>query len=429
MPRESLPTIWESSAELEAAYRFLRNPRTEFAALMEPVQQSAREMALEEGRVLVLHDTTDVTCPAAEPDEVGFLPTSKAGFYVHHALCVSAASPTKPMGMLWSHVYGRAQRSQGRSRRALCGPELAKLEDRESDRWLEGASEAHVWTLGCTEVVHVMDREADSFRVFEHMSELGANFVIRVRHDRITEDGPLSEVLSAAPVRLRREVELSPRKGKRMPRYTHEARRARTAELVVRCASVEIEPPRYLADSPPVRVNVLQVLEENPPEGEKPVAWVLATTLPIKTRADIERIIDIYRARWGVEEMHKALKTGCMLEKRQLESFESITTLLALSYPVACELLRLRARTRTEDVPATALFRPSLIACLRAHPSARRLSSAPTGRQVLEVIAGLGGHQKANGPPGWKTLATGYTKILAFEAGWLAAIASQTCDQ
>src|SRR5690606_21950155 len=72
MPRESLPTVWESSAELEAAYRFLRNPRTEFAALMEPVQQSAREMALEEGRVLVLHDTTDVSCPAAEPDEVGF---------------------------------------------------------------------------------------------------------------------------------------------------------------------------------------------------------------------------------------------------------------------------------------------------------------------------------------------------------------------
>jgi hypothetical protein len=44
---------------------------------------------------------------------------------------------------------------------------------------------------------------------------------------------------------------------------------------------------------------------------------------------------------------------------------------------------------------------------------------------VLEVIAALGGHQKHNGPPGWESLAAGYMKLLDFERGWVAALASR----
>jgi hypothetical protein len=170
---------------------------------------------------------------------------------------------------------------------------------------------------------------------------------------------------------------------------------------------------------------VVQVLEENPENGDEPVAWVIATSLPIHTRAQVERVIDIYRARWVIEEFHKALKTGCMFEKRQLESFESITTLLALCYPIACELLRVRSRARQTGIPASDVLRKSLLDCLRAHPNHRPLTDTPTAEEALAVIAGLGGHIKHNGPPGWQTLAAGYMELLAFERGWLAAFATQ----
>lgn len=424
-PGLSLPRVWATSAELQAGYEFLRSPRTDFNTLMEPVQQATRQRALEERCVLVLHDTTDVTCPAAEPEEVGFLQTGKAGFYVHHALCISADETRRPLGMLWSQLWGRPQRSQGRAR-SRAGAEFAKLEERESDRWLEGVAEAQLWAEGCDQVIHVMDREADSFRLFQHMQELEADFVVRLRHDRSVEEGLLAGALAEAPLKLRRKVPITARQGKTMPSYTHHARSAREIELLVRCARVEVQPPNYLKkDAQTLELNVLQILEENPPAGEKPIAWVLATSLPIATRAQAERIIDIYRARWTIEEFHKALKTGCMFEKRQLESFNSITTLLALCYPVACELLRVRSRARQEGLPASDVLRKSQLDCLRAHPKARRLSEDPTVQEALAVIAALGGHQKHNGPPGWESLAAGYMKLNEFEAGWLAALASK----
>jgi hypothetical protein len=342
-PSLSLPKVWATPAELEAGYSFLRKPRTGFLRLMEAVQQATREQALAARRVLVLHDTTDVACPAAQADEVGFLQTGKAGFYAHHSLCVDATAAL-PLGIIWSELWGRPQRTQGRAR-SRAGSEFAKLEVRESDRWLEGVTEAHLWLEGCEQVVHVMDREADSYRLFQSMLALKADFVVRLRHDRRVEDGHLAEVLAQAPIQLRRTVHVNARPGKSMPRYTHKARESREAELVVRCSKATFQPPSYMRDAEPAELNVIQILEEHPPLGEEPISWVLVTTLPIHTRAQIEQVIDIYRARWLIEEFHKALKNGCMLEKRQLESFESITTLLALSYPVASELLRVRTRS------------------------------------------------------------------------------------
>jgi hypothetical protein len=424
-PGLSLPRVWATSAELQAGYQFLRSPRTDFSALMEPVQLATRERALEERCVLVVHDTTDVMCPAAEPEQVGFLQTGKAGFYVHHALCISADEARRPLGMLWSQLWGRPQRSQRGAKRGP-GSELAKLDERESDRWLEGVAEAQLWAEGCEQVVHVMDREADSFRLFQHMQELEADFVVRLRHDRGVEEGLLAEALSVSPLKLRRHVSVTARDGKTMPSYTHKARSARETELSVRCATVEFRPPNYLKkDADPLELNVVQILEESPPPGTEPIAWVLATSLPISTRTQIERVVDIYRARWTIEEFHKALKTGCMFEKRQLESFDSITTLLALCYPVACELLRVRSRARQPGLSAADALRPSLLECLLAHPQARKLSKAPSAQEALEAIAGLGGHQKHNGPPGWQSLAAGYMKLLEFEAGWLAAHAAR----
>lgn len=418
-PDRSLPRVWATPAELQAGYDFLRNPRTDFTDLMESVQHFTREQALAEQSVLVLHDTTDISCPSAEVDEVGFLATGKAGFFVHHALCVSAQD-RRPLGVIWSQLWGRPQRAV-RPNRRMTSSALSKLKERESDRWLEGVSEAALWTEGCAHVVHVMDREGDSFRLFQHMQALGVDFVVRMRQDRALIEGSLSEALSEAPLKLTRLVPLSVRKATTIPRVTHHGRAAREAMLSVRSATVEIKTPAYLGKkTEPIELNIVQILEENPPEGCAPIGWVLATTLPTNTRADVERIIDCYRARWTIEEFHKALKTGCMFEKRQLESFSAITTLLALSYPVACELLRVRCRARQAGLPAADVLRKSLLDCLRAHPKARKLSANPSAQEALAVIAGLGGHQKHNGPPGWESIAAGYLRLLDFEHGWLA---------
>jgi IS4 transposase len=50
--------------------------------------------------------------------------------------------------------------------------------------------------------------------------------------------------------------------------------------------------------------------------GQEPVDWLLYTTEPIRTRRQIEDVVDFYRCRWQIEELNKALKTGCVVQER-----------------------------------------------------------------------------------------------------------------
>ena len=79
--------------------------------------------------------------------------------------------------------------------------------------------------------------------------------------------------------------------------------------------------------------------------------WILFTTVPVTDAASALERIDWYRLRWVVEEYHKALKTGCAMERRQLRSGSGLLALLGLLALVAVRLLQLRTIARA--APAT----------------------------------------------------------------------------
>jgi hypothetical protein len=168
------------------------------------------------------------------------------------------------------------------------------------------------------------------------------------------------------------------------------------------------------------------VLESGTNGDDEPVQWLLATSEPIATTADIERVVDIYRSRWVIEEYFKALKTGCAYEKRQLESDHTLFNGLALLVPIAWQLLLLRTLARDHaDIPATQALTETQVAVLVA-TSAKKLSPLLTVREAMLAIAGLGGHIKNNGDPGWMVLGRGFEHLLMLEKGWIAA---KRCDQ
>src|SRR5437899_2717685 len=78
------------------------------------------------------------------------------------------------------------------------------------------------------------------------------------------------------------------------------------------------------------------------PAGEEPIEWFLATSEPIETEADVRRVVRIYRARWLIEEFFRVLKTGCALEKRQVESRQTLEALLAIFAVVSWRILLIR---------------------------------------------------------------------------------------
>jgi hypothetical protein len=296
--------------------------------------------------------------------------------------------------------------------------------EKESQRWLRGVATVKERLNEKTRVVHVMDREADTFPLMAALVEGGQSFVIRCVHDRlICPKTYLSDLLAGAKTVVERIVVLSKRKKKTALSAKQPAREGRSARLALSAISTTIPRPPAVDKGLPdiLQVNVVHVREVDPPPDCEPVDWRLVTTEPIAKRSDLERIVDCYRGRWLIEEYFKAIKTGCDYESRQMESLHTLLNTLALIVPIAWRLLLLRTLARqTPDVPATKALTKTQLAIL----AKRRYGLLPKGatvREAMLAVARMGGHIKNNGEPGWSVLGYGFQRLLALEEGWLAA--------
>jgi len=418
-PGESFPKVLDD-AELEAAYRFFRNERVTPEGILAPhFRQTARRAAVD-SRVLVVHDTTQFEFGGEVKREgLGRLIRPGQGFFGHFSLATSADGTRKPFGLLGLETVFRLDKAIGhkawtRSKRRG-----------ESDRWLRSVAAVDALLEG-SKAIHVMDREADSYALLAALTEANSSFVIRSFQDRVLVDqqeAGLRNAARAAKVTLRREVPLSPRpripgpKGER-----HPARRCRIAKLSFAATTIEV--PRTGesrgAQSASLRLNIVHVFERHPPTGQPAVEWFLLTNLPISTPDEIAFTVDCYRGRWTIEEFFKALKTGCQYERRQLETAHSLLNALAVLAPVAWRLLLLRHLARTQEkAPATAALTAKQIQVLRT-VAKKPLRRNPTAREAMMAIAGLGGHLKSNGDPGWIVLGRGMHDLLLLELGWRA---------
>jgi hypothetical protein len=280
------------------------------------------------------------------------------------------------------------------------------------------------------EAIHVMDREADIYDLVAWAVQNGARFVIRAAQDRsiVADDATrlFDSLGTLAPVATR-TIEVSERRAPATPsqRKRHPKRSAHTATLAMAGRRITLRRPQSASAVVPatIDVNVVRVWEPSPLPGEPPVEWVLLTTEPVDTEEQLCRVVDWYRARWTIEEFFKALKSGCAIEKRQLESYKALTIALAIFVPIAWRMLLLRSLSRTcPDAPATTVLNDVQVRVLGLKLR-RDPSTLLTVEQCLYAVARLGGHLKSNGPPGWQTLGRGYEKLLILEEGFRAAMA------
>jgi hypothetical protein len=419
---ESFPKALADESQLEAAYRFFGNDRVKPEAILEPHFVSSAKRASALPSILVIHDTTEFEFGGnAEREGLGRLLRPGQGFFGHFSLAVEATPIHAPLGLLGLESIFRHTEAIPRRKRTK------KHHLGESARWARAVESTQSRLAAPVRAIHLMDREGDSFAILAALNEKGRDFVIRSNHDRVLVDVTEQTHLRAAargttPV-IEREVSLSYRpvipgpKGER-----HPARDARIARLTF--AATQVTLPRTSAaggaGAETLSINVVHVLEPEPPPGEVPVEWFLLTSLPIKTRKQITYVVDCYRARWIIEEYFKALKTGCQYERRQLTTSKRLLNALAVLAPVAWRLLLLRHLTRHEpECPARDALTSSQVSVLRA-VSKTPLPSRPSVRDALLAIARLGGHLRSNGEPGWLVLGRGFHDLLLLERGWCA---------
>jgi hypothetical protein len=430
-PDVGFPRAMGTTRDTEGLYRLLRNESVSYGCLVEAHGSEAALRATPGSTVRVIHDTSEFSFGGSPGSRAGLgqLRGSEknSGFLGHFALAVEGDESAKPLGVVGLHCWARTKPPRGR--RHVSGGELAKDGNRESRRWPQVVQQAEACFAGRCSLVHIADREADSYSFLWLLVEQDARFVVRVARDRVVlsdDDEPelLSRALVTMPTVLHRKVTLSRRMAKKTPRSTHGSREEREAKLSVSAGQVRFRHPAYLRDLPEcLDLNVVCVQEVDAPEDVEPVAWVLVTSEPITTADDVAAVIDHYRARWLIEEYFKALKTGCAIEKRQLESFETLTTALALFVPIAWQMLLLRAVSRAEPgAPASAVLSPAQLQVLQhLQPSMMKKDSSALG--VLLAVAAVGGHLKQNGMPGWRTLAYGMQTLTSQAVIWEAGVA------
>ena len=431
-PGASLPDAMVTDAELEGAYRLFSNQQVSFEQLFDAHAAGTAERARGRGLVLAIHDTTNCMFRHADPREVGYLNTGKPGFPLHLTLLVDTQDWRRPLGLTHAEVLPRSRKpGRGRSKHYMTGGETKKLKNKEFLRWQRGIDITETRLEGTeADVIHVADRESDSYELMATCLEAKRRFIFRARSCRtVDQDGervPIRDFVDEeSRLVLEREVPLSRRLGKTSPRSrgAHPPRESRVASLSFSTTAVTLRRPNIVGAHAPrtIDVNVLHVFEPNPPSDQEPVEWILYTTEPLKTRRNVEDVVDFYRCRWLNEELNKALKTGCVVQERRLESLDALTTVLALSLPIAVELLALRTLARSNpSSPAGLVLHKQELAALR-HVSHRPLPKNPTVQDALWCIAGLGGHIKNNGPAGWQVLQRGMEKFVQFAAGWCAA--------
>ncbi len=89
-------------------------------------------------------------------------------------------------------------------------------------------------------------------------------------------------------------------------------------------------------------INVVLAQETNTPEGNEALRWVLLTTEPVETLAQALNIINIYAARWRVEDFHKAWKTGVGAKRQRMTEVDNLERVVSILAFVGVRLMQLR---------------------------------------------------------------------------------------
>jgi hypothetical protein len=418
-PSASFPDQMKSWGDLKAAYRLFACEDVTFEAIAEPHWQQTR--AVEPGRYLVLADTTEIDF-GYKRDIKGLSKIgngSGRGFLLHNGLLVEAESQSV-IGVAGQTIHYRKPKpkKENASRRFK--------RERESRVWGDVIDKIGPPGEG-VQLVHVCDRGADDFEVFCHLLQNNSDWVVRAstlhRHV-LTPDGakmPLQEYLESLSVAGTYELQLRARPGQS----------ARTATLEVRFGTLFMPVPRHKSpyvkalNPQPIAMSVVWVREINAPAGVSPIKWVLYSSLPVTTFDEAWRVIEYYECRWLVEEYHKALKTGCSVQRRLLRETDRLEAVVGLMSVVSVRLLQLKSVARSDpDRPARNVVPLLWLQMLKAARQKLRRVYDLTIYEFYREVAKLGGFlgRRSDGEPGWITIWRGWEKLNTLVQGAQLAI-------
>jgi hypothetical protein len=417
----STPEQTESWGDCKGTYRLIDNKKVSFEALATPHWEQT--LARTQGHFLLLNDTTTISFDGdRQISGMGIVSSGSAkGYMLHSALMVDAGDG-EVIGLGRQLIYYRQAVPKKETQRQRL------LRERESEIWGKVIDQIGPAPNDQVRFTHVCDRGADNFEVYCHL--------LRQRTDWVVRAAQLKRLVqfNGEKLQLREHLKSLPVQGTyqlAVPENEHQ--RARTATMEVRFSTVGVPVPRdcgrFAKESgiTLIMMNVVEVLEVNPPKGCKRLQWVLFTSHEVQTLEQALAVVGYYELRPLVEEFHKALKTGCRIEDRLYETssrWENLTAMLSI---IAVRLLQLKTiAVKEPDRPAIEVVPQGWLQMLHVLRGPKR-KKVETARDFVRALAGLGGHlgRKSDGQPGWITIWRGFNKLHLLLRG--AAAMNKRC--
>ena len=415
-----LPAVFKGKAELEAAYRFFDNDLVIPSKILRSHFTAARKRVAQFPIVLLIQDSTDIDLKHMDAvADIGVLnDTQRPGFSCHPLV---AFTPDRLcLGVIANEFLIRPPEGLGKKRHNNCRP----IEEKESYRWIkhykvacEVAQEA-----ADTKIIVIADREADIFELFLEAQGKPAHLLVRMWHDRKLGEKDISTGL---PTMLKHEIVKAQIIGEiNFVIPAGRGRKKREVTQNIRSREFTLAPSGHKKKLPNIKINVIFLEEVNPPIGEEPCNWILGTTLPISNEEEVRQILDFYLARWGIETYFKVLKSGCLVEKVQLQNASRVLNCLVLYMIIAWRLLYITYLGRTcPDLPCSIVFDKSEWQSVYAVVKNRKPPDQPILLSAfIELVAILGGYQKnKKHPPGPNVMWIGLQAMRGCSYGWTAA--------
>jgi len=420
-PGANIPQACQSRAKIKAAYRLFQHKAVSMDAILSSHYHSTMERIARAKIpvVLAVQDTTSFNYDThADMEGLGPINThvdGAQGILLHDTMAYTTEGTA--MGLVDIQVWARDAQQFGKRVTRYQRP----IEQKESFKWLKSfraAARLQRQLGAATTVVSVGDREADVYELFllALSDPTHPKLLVRAERDRRVQDTSecLWEYMESQPVAGQRSLRIPKRKGKA----------ARDCVLDIRFAQVELRAPKRKRSLGALGLWAVYVTEVNPPSEKDAVEWMLLTTLEVNDFEGALEKVDWYNKRWGIEEYHRTLKSGCRIEDRQLGDRTVWQKCLAIDLVVAWRIEHIKKLAReTPQVPCTVAFEEHEWQALLAYkrPDQPLPSTPPCVREITRLTAELGGFlgRKSDGEPGSTTLGRGLQRLHDIATGFL----------
>jgi len=403
-------------------------------AILAPHQERTIQRMMTQNIVLCIQDGTDLNYNHLEQCEgLGIIGTNQTGaqtrgLHLHSTLAVSTEG--LPLGVLGAQFSAPQPKAEPDTRL----PASIPIEEKKTFAWIKGLRECVQLTplLPNTQLINVMDREADFFELFDEQRKTGKiDVIVRAKHDRILDEQGqhLFDVLRNSEISAEIEIQV-PRQSSRPKKSKQQARPGRMqrkAKVALRYREIELRPGANHKE--PIKLTAINLQETGQPEDDDPVEWFLLTTCDVSTPEQALQILGWYSLRWRIEDWHRVLKSGCEIEKLQHKTAERLKRSVAINLVTAWRIMLLTLLGREcPQLPAEVLFSDLELRVLRAQAQAQKktLTEPLLLGEAVRQVAKLGGYLgRANDPPpGHQLMWQGYANLQLMCDGFVLGLGS-----